>query len=132
MDQPAGGCSRRAVMGTLAIIIAMLACLGGTMLAADRICAANLKLRLPVYPGAETVWERHNFLSRFGMGETVITLHSDEAPDTVREWYARHTGEVLRAKVNDRLFQLARGEWVVDPAQEGSGSQIILHGTCLQ
>ncbi len=132
MDRETTGCSRRAIVSTLIVLGLMLACLGGTGLAVDRICAANLNLRLPRYPGAEVTWERHNLLAPFGMGETVMRLHTGDDPAAVREWYARNTGEVLRANVNNAFFQWTRGEWVVDPAQDGPGSQIILHGTCMQ
>lgn len=132
MDRETVGCSRRALASTLLVLVLMLACLGGLGFTVDRICAANLALRLPVYPGAEVVRDRHNFITTFGMGETILQLHSEDDPAAVREWYARNTGEVLRENVNNAFFQWTRGEWVVDPAQEGEGSQIILHGTCMQ
>jgi len=61
-----------------------------------------------------------------------MMLTTPDSPETVREWYARHTGEVLRANVKNPFFQWGRGEWIVDPAQDGPGSQIILHGLCMQ
>lgn len=132
MDYETVGCSRRAWVSTLIVLGLMLTCLGGLGFTIDRICVTNMALRLPRYPGAEVVRERHNLVTSFGMGETVLQLHSDDDPDVVREWYARNTGEVLRANVRNAFFQWTRGEWVVDPAQEGDGSQIILHGTCMQ
>jgi hypothetical protein len=132
MDRTSSGCSRRAVLGTILVFAGVCGCLGLTGLAADRICVTNLNARLPVYPGAAVVREQHNFLTSFGMGETVLQLASEDDPAVVREWYARHTGEIMRERVNDRLFQLTRGEWVVDQAQDGTGSQIILHGVCMQ
>jgi len=132
MDRENVGCSRRAVLSTALVIGLMVVVLGGLGLTIDRICVANLTLRLPQYPGATVVWERHNLLTPFGMGETVMMLTTPDSPETVREWYARHTGEVLRANVKNPFFQWGRGEWIVDPAQDGPGSQIILHGLCMQ
>ncbi len=132
MDREPVGCRGRALRSTLLVIAVMLifvVTIGAFM---DRTCRASLTLRLPEYPGSKVVWERHNLFTPFGMGETVMQLYSEDEPAVVREWYARHTGEVLRANVQNPFFQWGRGEWAADPAQEGPGSQIILHGVCMQ
>jgi hypothetical protein len=92
---------------------------------------AGLRQAAAVYPGAAIKWERHNFLSAFGMGETVMALTSPDNPETVRAWYTTTTAAALRASVDDVPLRLTRGEWTVDPGEDGTGAQIILHGLCV-
>lgn len=132
MDQPRAGCSRRAALSVLLIIGLIAVCLGAATVAADRVCVNGFNERLPLYPGATVKWERHNFLTVFGMGETVMTLYSPDDPDTVRSWYARTTSDASKRAISDALLRMAQSEWTVNRAEDGTGSQIILHGVCMQ
>ncbi len=125
----------RMAVGCLAILVAVLLCSSVTFVVADRICYGNLSQRLPIYPNATIKSREHNFLSEFGMGNTVVVMTSPDAPDEVRSWYAVHTGAYLRESLrnNSPFFRMAQGQVDVthDPEND-SGSQIILYGTCVQ
>ena len=125
----------RIMVGCLAIVGVVLLCSSVTFVAADRICYGNLSQRLPIYPNATIKSREHNFLSEFGMGNTVMVMTSPDAPDEVRSWYAVHTGEYLREALrnNTPFYRMAQGQVDVthDPEND-SGSQIILYGTCVQ
>jgi hypothetical protein len=125
----------RPVLGCLVVIIAVMLCSGTAFVVADRLCYSNLSQRLPIYPNATVISREHNFLSEFGMGNTVLVLISPDDPDTVRSWYAKETGAYLRESLrnNTPFFRMAQGQFDVtaDPANP-SGSQIILYGTCVQ
>jgi hypothetical protein len=100
----------------------------------DQACISTLSQRLPLYPGAEIVTERHNFFTRFGVGETYMVLTSPENPTTVQSWYGGIVGPYMRqaAISNDPIFRLASSQWRVrrDPARNG-GSEITLYGACV-
>jgi len=127
----------RPILGCLVIVAAVILCSGVSVIAADRICYSNLTQRLPIYPGATIKSREHNFLSEFGMGNTVMVLTSPDAPSVVQSWYSVHTGNYLRDALrnNTPFFRMAQGQVSVtenpdDPT--GKGSQIILFGTCVQ
>lgn len=130
MDYPTAGCSRRSVLAVLLIMVLMLACLAGSALVTDSLCQQGFAKRLPLYPDAEVKWERHNFLSKFGMGETVLVLTTPDDEETVHDWYVTTTAAAIRGSIDDIPMRLTRGEWTVD-AEEGGGAQIILHGVCV-
>lgn len=128
---------RRTTVGCLAIVLCIFLCTMGMTLTFDRVCFSYLTQRLPYYPNATLRWETHNLLTGWGMGNTVAMLDSEDAPDVVRSWYGRHTGTFLRAIANssDTVMvlgqRLGRVEWVVDRAENGTGSLITLHATCV-
>jgi len=129
--------SWRPVVGCLMIVVVMSACILGSILSINGVCGAYLPQRLPTYPGAEVVAEGHNFLSSWGMGNTVLTLYTPDDPDTVRSWYAVQTGRFLRGAIEnptpitDLGRQIARVDFSIARAEDGVGTQIILFGTCL-
>ncbi len=114
--------------------MAILVCSGTAFIAADRLCHSNLTQRLPIYPGATVKSREHNFMSEFGMGNTVLVLTSPDAPDKVRSWYGVQTGAYLRQALrnNTPFFRMAQGQIDVTDSPDGAGSQIILYGTCVQ
>ncbi len=65
-------------------MIVMVLCVVVTTLVVDRTCISDLKPRLPIYSNATIKLEQHNFLTQFGMGESVMILHSDDAVEVVR------------------------------------------------
>jgi hypothetical protein len=118
------------------IPIAIALCSGTTIFALDRLCYGNLTQRLPLYPNAEIVRRTHNLFSEFGMGITVITMKTSDDAETVRAWYAVRSGAYLREAVreNTPFFRMAQSQVDVtrDPdSPGGTGSQIILFGTCV-
>lgn len=127
----------RPVVGCLVVIAVMFACIVGSIVGINGVCTAYLPQRLPYYPGAEVVREIHNFMSPWGMGNTVATLYSTDDPETVRSWYGVQTGTFLRnalqnpTPITDLGRQLARVDVSITRAEDGVGTQIILFGTCL-
>ena len=103
-------------------------------LAMDTICYNTLSQRLPVYPGATITVERYSFMRRYGMGETILVLNSDDATDTVREWYGHERGRLAQQIRRDRTMNLFYGFTTavssVTTAEDGTGSQIVLSGAC--
>jgi hypothetical protein len=98
------------------------------------MCYDTLSKRLPVYPGAAITFERAS-LRRYGMGETIMILDSDDAPAEVREWYGRYTGSLNREMQQDGVggmfFSFTKAVWSVTTAEDGTGSQILLSGACM-
>ncbi|HLU12309.1 MAG TPA: hypothetical protein VK003_21705 [Oceanobacillus sp.] len=123
-------------LGCLGLGLALVFCVGTLTFAIDRVCYTGLSQRLPIYPNAEVRLRRHNMFSEFGMGNTAITLYSPDDPAVVRQWYGRQTGEYIRGTMDnggmiDRLaLRIAQGDWDVTRDESGTGSLIILFGTC--
>ncbi len=126
----------RPVLGCLVIPMAILICGSTLVFAVDRICYGNLTERLPLYPNAQIVRRVHNLFTEFGMGNTVLTLTTPDDAETVRSWYAVNSGTYLREslKNNTPFFRMAQSQVDVTRDTEspgGTGSQIILFGTCV-
>lgn len=129
-ERQAPGC-RRMILGTLVVIVAMVLCITTITLVVDKSCVDDMKARLPIYPNATIKLQQHNFLTQFGMGESVMVLHSDEKDDIVREWYSKTIGAVVYADVQKGIVKhMGRTNWTVGPDEAGTGSQIILYGYC--
>lgn len=129
-ERQAPGC-RRMFLGTLIVGIAMLLCIGVTTIVVDGACYSDMEGRLPIYPNATIKVQQHNFFRQFGMGESVMILHSDDPSATVRDWYSRTVGEVVYADVQQGTIRhMGRTNWTVGPDEAGTGSQIILYGRC--
>ncbi|MDX2161788.1 MAG: hypothetical protein SF162_10720 [bacterium] len=127
---------RRTLGGCLAVIAAIAVCGSGMFFTLDRVCVNYLPQRLPFYPNGDVRWLRHNFITPWGVGNTVTILDTADSPDVVRAWYGRETGTFLRriASTDEPLLimgqRLARADWRVDRAETGGGSMITLFGTC--
>ena len=128
--------NRQGCLGCVGLLAALVFCVGTATFALDRICYAGLSKRLPLYPNAEIRLRRHNLFAEFGMGNTAMTLYTPDEPNDVRMWYGRNTGEYIRGTMEnggtiDRLaLRIAQGDWDVTRDESGTGSQIILFGTC--
>jgi len=130
MDREAPGC-RRMLIATLIITGLMMACLVVTTLGIDGMCVADIGPRMPIYPGATVISERHSMLRPYGMGETVIILYSADDPQLVTGWYGRTVGGALRENLSKGITRQFGGtNWTVTRAEDGTGSQIILYSKC--
>lgn len=127
---------RRSCLGCVGILVAMLICGGLTFAVVDGLCYAGLSQRMPIYPGATVTRQTHNLVRAYGMGNTVLVLYSPDDPDTVRAWYARETGTLLRNLLqsgNPRdgvIRTLTQSQFDITRDESGAGSQILLFGTC--
>ncbi len=124
----------RSLAGCLVVIILVFLCSGVTTFVADRICYGTLSQRFPFYPNATVLTRTHNLFTELGMGNTVITLTSPDDPNTVRSWYAVHTGSYLREAIRNHtpFYTMAQGQVDVSRGDDGKGSLIIMFGTCIQ
>jgi hypothetical protein len=127
------GCSRKAVLITLLLVVFVFLCATVSLVTVDSICWNNMTQKLPIYPEATIVFQRHNFLRPFGMGTTVMTLETEDSPDVVRDWYGRAVGAAARAAKDsdNRLYDVPIGRVSITGAEDGTGSQIILSGDCI-
>lgn len=115
------------------VVVLIAACSTVTTLALDSICYNVLGQRLPLYPGARITFERSS-IRRFGMGETIIILESDDETEIVRDWYGRERGRVAQQIRQDKTANIFYGFTSavasVTRAEDGTGSQIVLSRAC--
>jgi hypothetical protein len=127
----------RGTLGCIGVMLALLLCSGVIVTVMDGICYDGLTRRLPTYPGAQVLNVRYNLFRPYGMGNTVVQLYSADDQDTVRAWYARQTGTLLRALIESRapgdnlVRTITQSQFDVTEAADGTGSQILLFGTCV-
>ncbi len=127
------GYGKRSLLSCGVIILLIVLCGGVMTFTFDRLCLSTMTQRLPIYPGAQMVVERHNMLSAFGMGETYAELYSPDAPDVVSKWYGNTAGtyQINAVRNGDPTYNLGRSNWTVNQAADGKGSQIQLYGICV-
>jgi hypothetical protein len=127
----------RVTLGCVVVVLAMFFCAGGVTFVFDRVCNSYLTRYLQIYPNATITYRAHNMFTDFGVGNTVMFLESPDDQDTVRSWHGRTYGTFLRETLRstDPLLyvgrRLARVDWDVTESESGTGSQIILFGTCI-
>ncbi len=127
----------KGAIGCLVIVLSVLVCGSGMFLTFDRVCLEYLPARLPLYPNATITFRTHNFITEWGMGNTVFILDTDDEPDAVRAWYGVHTGTFLRESLQNPTLltdvqrRIARADVTVQRAEDGTGSMITLLGTCV-
>jgi len=127
MERQPRGC-KQSLLSFLAIIGAIVVCIGGVTLGLDGACVADIAPRMVYYPGATFVSENHTFFREFGMGETGIILHSDDDPDKVRSWYAVTISAILQKRGSAGTFGSVK--WLVQAGDDGKGSDIALYSKC--
>lgn len=118
------------VIGSGVVLLLMVLCVVVTTLALDGTCLADMEPRLPRYPDATVTFAQHNFLTQFGMGESVLMLHSDDDVATVREWYGRTIGAIYADMQKSKVRTFGQTNYTVGQSETGSGTQIILYGRC--
>lgn len=118
------------VIGTGVVLVVMTLCVVVTTLVLDDACSADMTERLPLYPGATVTFQQHNFLRQFGMGESVMILHTDDEVAVVRAWYSKAMGEIYSRMQRANLRRFGQTNYTVGADESGSGTQIILYGRC--
>lgn len=127
----------RPALGCLVVFGAIFACVLLSIVGINGVCLGYLPQRLPYYPGARVDSEGYNFITPWGMGNTVASLYSTDDPETVRSWYGVQTGNFLReavrnpTPVTDLGRQVARVDFDITRDADGVGTRILLFGTCL-
>lgn len=130
--------TRSVLTSTIIMILVVGGCIASTGLFANWLCTRSLTQKLPIYPDATIVWEGHNLFTAFGMGETYMELHTPDDRDKVHEWYNRYSARLLRERASDQSLTFGTGRWEVNRLDDGvggssaGGSQIVLHGVCMQ
>jgi len=103
------------IVGTVAVIVAIIVCVVTAVLGVEKTCVSDLAPRLPIYPNTTVKLQQHNFLTQFGMGESVMILHSDDPVEVVRDWYSRTVGAIVYADVQKGTIRnMGRTNWTVD------------------
>jgi hypothetical protein len=121
------------ILAVVAIPLVMLLCVGSTALVLDNLCYTALTLRLPIYPDAAVILEKHSGMRAFGMGETLMIIETDDPVETVRDWYGRTAGSAIRRMQQSgqqMLITLSDASYSVIEAEDGQGTQITLSGVC--
>ena len=125
------GCSWKAFLIIMALVFG---CPAVTTLALDAVCHNVLSQRLPIYPNARITFEQYSFLRRYGMGETIIILDSDDEVEEVRDWYGEVNGRIAQQmreeNAMNRFYGFTSAVASVTRAEDGTGSQIVLSGAC--
>lgn len=125
-------------VGCVSVIGALVACLLTLVLAGDGLCYTGLTQRMPVYPQATPIFRQYNWLRPYGMGSTVIAFETDDPEGQVRAFYGRAQGEYARRALQfSNPLEIAaenmtRAAYDVVTQEDGTGSQVILFGYCLQ
>ena len=131
MDERSSPGCRRMLIGTVIVAVAMMLCIGVTTIVVDGACYSDMEGRLPIYPNATIKLQQHNFFRQFGMGESVMILHSDVAVEVVRNWYSSTVGGAVYEDVQrGTIRHMGRTNWTVGPDEGDVGSQIILYARC--
>jgi hypothetical protein len=122
-------------VGCLAVIGAVVLCIGATLFAADRYCIGVLAFRLPIYPGAEITSQRWNMFTPNGLGETVTVLRVAVSRRDVQSWYNRELGRIGREATNradlELYYRISNATWSINPGETPDETQIILFGRCM-
>lgn len=117
--------------GCLLIMVCVFMCSGVSFFAVDQLCQNGLRPQLPLYPGAQVVYDEHNFVNRFGMGITTVLLHTPDDEQVVNAWYGRTIGATMReALKNGSGGGWGQASYTVEASADGSGSDITLYGKC--
>ncbi len=124
MDHPQG-CGTRPLAGCLILMVGMVITFSVFIIGFDARCHYELNRLLPRYPGSELVYEDYNFFRPFGIGRTIIHLHSDEEFLTVGSYYGTIRLNVISTR------RLSTGRHSAVRAEDG-GTDIYLIGACMQ
>jgi hypothetical protein len=124
MDHPEGF-GRSALSGCLLLVAGMSVFIVGFIFLLDSRCHYELTRMLPPYPEAELVYEDYNFFRPFGMGRTIIQMHSNDDFQTVGAFYGKIYGELVRTR------RVSSGRYNAVRAEDG-GTRITLSGACFQ
>lgn len=128
-----GNTSWRSVLVSLGLFILIISgCIGGLFFTMNTLCRNSLTQKLPIYEGAEVVWEWHNALTTFGVGQTYMVLESSDDQATVHDWYNRYTANLLRNRRDEKRLRFGRSQWNVIEQEDGTGSEITLRSVCAQ
>lgn len=111
------------IFGVIGVVAA------AAMVYLDISCYNDLTKRLPLYPGAEVITSYYNMFRPWGMGDTRYILKSSDDSLTVRNWYARNTGQDARERARGG-GRVGNADWEVWSDTDG-GALISLHGACM-
>jgi hypothetical protein len=125
-DQPSLGC-RGCLISALVVFSAMVLCGGSFLTFYDVRCVQDAGEWIPVYPDSTIVTQQYNFVRPFGVGVTLLRLHSDDDKDTVQSFYVETQRALRKADIDPRQ---ARMSYFVEGDAAG-GSTIDLLSQCI-
>lgn len=130
----------RSIQGTLfsivAIMIGIVACTGGIIVALDLHCRADIDHWMPVYPNAEIqLVQQTGFFRARASGISQIIYVTDDDPVIVRNWYTAYRRDITSNIRNENNSEVAaRGmattRYRVSDNPDGTGSRIIQTSEC--
>lgn len=123
------GCAVSPIRGCFLLLVFILLFVVGVTLVMDQQCYNELSSYIPVYPGAEVELENHNFLRRYGIGETRIQFVTSDEPASVSRWYGERFGNY----VDNRVYSYVRFPEIETQERDGEEKTVVrLYGNCLQ
>jgi hypothetical protein len=116
---PLTGCLVMPIVAVLFIVVLVAG--------SDQYCRYEINQRLPIYPGATLVSEKHNGLRVRATGSSQMVVSTPDSPETVREWYRQLNLERVKKEGPRGLSNV---NYVVEPNAEGEGSVISYSTEC--
>ena len=131
---------KRSIKGTIlsviVIMIGIVACTGGLVVAIDVRCRVDIDHWMPVYPQSEIqVIQQTGFLRPRASGISQILYVTEDDPQTVQSWYRDYRREITRNVTNqDNPNAAARGmattSFRIMENPDGEGSRILQVSEC--
>ena len=124
------------IISVIAIMIGIVACTAGTVIAIDMRCRADINHWMPVYPNAEIqVVQQTGFFRPRASGITEIIYITEDDAATVRSWYRDYRRSITMNVSNEsNPDTAARGmastSYRVVENSDGTGSQIFQLSEC--
>lgn len=129
MDAPHLNTGGRSLLGmlvsTLLLMLALVACMGTSIVVIDAACRASIEEWVPLYPKGEVVDVQHDFLRERAMGRSRVTLYTEDAPQDVSAWYREY-----QVSLRTRSNTLASVDYRVRRAPDDQGSLIDIISNC--
>lgn len=127
-----GASLRRTIIGTLAIIVGIIACTSSLIVGIDAACYNDINHWMPIYPDSEVIEVRYDFFRPRGMGNTLMIFYTPDDEHTVRQWYTQYRRSITQNAYNSsnpdsRLGGLATTSYRISPAHDGQPGSLIYH-----
>ncbi len=123
---------RRTIIGTLAIMVAIMICTVTLVTAVDTACYNDINHWMPLYPDSEVVEVKYDFFRPRGMGNTLMIFYTPDDETTVRRWYINYRRSITQNQQyadnsNYRASGLASTAYRIAPAENNQRGSLIYH-----
>jgi len=103
------------------------ACIGSIVFVGDVQCNNDIETWIPMYPNAETISVKYDFLRARAWGNSRTIQTSLDDVETAKQFYRDHALDLLD---EERSRGLASTNWTVEPNPDTNGSLITLYSSC--